>query len=76
MPSKYHKLSPGKKSSRLHWLIVDHDQEDAMFTHILFPTDGSELSDKAAARVLELARVHGGRVTAISVVQPFPFMTL
>lgn len=50
--------------------------ENVMFTHILFPTDGSELSDKAAARVMELARVHGGRVTAISVIQPFPFMTL
>lgn len=47
-----------------------------MFTHILFPTDGSELSAKVTGRVLELARVHGGRVTAISVIQPFPFMTL
>lgn len=47
-----------------------------MFKHILFPTDGSALSQQATARVLELARVHGGRVTAISVMQPFPFMTM
>lgn len=47
-----------------------------MFKNILLPTDGSSLSDKATARVMELARIHGGKVVAISVVQPFPFVTL
>lgn len=47
-----------------------------MFKHILFPTDGSALSEQAMVRVLELARVHGGRVTTLSVIQPFPVVTL
>lgn len=47
-----------------------------MFSNILFPTDGSELSDRATASVVELARQHGGKVTAISVAQPYPMMPL
>jgi nucleotide-binding universal stress UspA family protein len=47
-----------------------------MFKNILFPTDGSDLSDKVAARVIELAQVHGGRIVAISVIQPFPFLPM
>lgn len=47
-----------------------------MFKNILLPTDGSELSDKATARVMELAQIHGGRVVALSVIQPFPVVTL
>jgi nucleotide-binding universal stress UspA family protein len=47
-----------------------------MFKNILFPTDGSDLSDKATARVIELAQVHGGRIVAISVIQPFPIVPL
>jgi nucleotide-binding universal stress UspA family protein len=47
-----------------------------MFNNILFPTDGSELSDKAAATVIDLARIHGGRIVTISVLQPYPFLPL
>lgn len=47
-----------------------------MFNNILFPTDGSDLSDKAAATVIELARKHGGKIVAISVLQPYPFVPL
>ncbi|SFV15788.1 universal stress protein [Pseudoduganella namucuonensis] len=45
-----------------------------MFKNILFPTDGSELSVKATASVIELAKLHGARLVSVSVVQPFPFM--
>lgn len=47
-----------------------------MFNNILFPTDGSDLSAKAAVTVIDLARKHGGRIVTISVLQPFPFMPL
>jgi nucleotide-binding universal stress UspA family protein len=42
-----------------------------MFRHILIPTDGSELSARAIAMALDVARVHGARVTAITVSEPF-----
>jgi nucleotide-binding universal stress UspA family protein len=41
------------------------------FRHILFPTDGSELSDRAAGTALALARSLGARVTALHVVPPY-----
>jgi nucleotide-binding universal stress UspA family protein len=34
-----------------------------MFKHILLPTDGSKLSEKAIHAGVEMARVHGARVT-------------
>lgn len=36
-----------------------------MFKHILIPTDGSELSRKAIAGAIGLAKVAGARVTAV-----------
>jgi nucleotide-binding universal stress UspA family protein len=47
-----------------------------MFNNICFPTDGSELSDKATATVIDLARKHGGSIVAVSVLQPYPFLPL
>ena len=41
------------------------------FTHILFPTDGSEISDSAAATAISLARSLGAKVTALHVVPPY-----
>lgn len=38
-----------------------------MFKHILIPTDGSELSEKAVKAGLALAKEHGARVTGIHV---------
>lgn len=45
-----------------------------MYLKILVPTDGSNLSDQAAATAVELARAHGGALVAMSVAQPFPLM--
>lgn len=42
-----------------------------MFRHILVPTDGSPLSLAAARIAVELAQVHGARITAIHVMAPY-----
>ena len=42
-----------------------------MFRHILVPTDGSALSLKAAKAAVDLAKVHGARITAIHVMAPY-----
>ena len=42
-----------------------------MFRHILVPTDGSALSLKAAKMAVQLAKVHGSKITAIHVMAPY-----
>jgi nucleotide-binding universal stress UspA family protein len=42
-----------------------------MYKHILIPTDGSELSAKAEAAGLTLARALDAKVTALTVTPPF-----
>jgi nucleotide-binding universal stress UspA family protein len=42
-----------------------------MFKHILFPTDGSDISAKASATAIGLAHAIGARVTALHVVPPY-----
>ncbi|OGA23411.1 MAG: hypothetical protein A3I02_10890 [Betaproteobacteria bacterium RIFCSPLOWO2_02_FULL_67_26] len=45
-----------------------------MFKHILLPTDGSKLSNKAVKRGIELARKVRARLTALHVVPAFKLM--
>jgi nucleotide-binding universal stress UspA family protein len=45
-----------------------------MFKHILLATDGSPSAEHAAKKAMDLARVHGARVTAAYVVDPYPYM--
>ena len=45
-----------------------------MFKHILIPTDGSELAEKAIPLTLEQARLNGARVTAVSVIDLYPYI--
>jgi nucleotide-binding universal stress UspA family protein len=40
-----------------------------MFKHVLIATDGSELSDQAAAQGLELAKVLNAKVTVVTVTE-------
>lgn len=47
-----------------------------MFKNILLPTDGSPLSDKAAKTALEFAQMSGGKIIALSVVEPLPIMPM
>jgi len=42
-----------------------------VFAHILIATDGSELSDRAVGHGLALAKVHGAKVTAVHVTEPW-----
>ncbi len=45
-----------------------------MFKHILLPTDGSKLSDRAVQRGLDLAKAVGARVTSVHVIPEFQLM--
>jgi len=42
-----------------------------MFKHILIPTDGSELSNKAIQQGIALAKAVSAKVTGITVTIPF-----
>jgi nucleotide-binding universal stress UspA family protein len=45
-----------------------------MFKHVLLATDGSPACDQAARVAIGLARTHGARLTAVYVVDPFPYL--
>jgi nucleotide-binding universal stress UspA family protein len=45
-----------------------------MFKHILLPTDGSKLSDKAVEFGISYAKKSGARITAVHVVPEFKLM--
>lgn len=44
-----------------------------MFKHILVPVDGSETSLLAVSKAAELAKIFASSVTAVYVVDPYPF---
>ncbi|MEP7206289.1 MAG: universal stress protein [Casimicrobiaceae bacterium] len=46
-----------------------------MFKHILIPTDGSELSEKAARGAVQMAKSLSAKVTAVTVSVPFHVIT-
>ncbi len=46
-----------------------------MFSHFLLPTDGSEASERAIQKALELAREGNARITGLHVMQPFHVAT-
>lgn len=43
-----------------------------MYKHILVPTDGSVLSDKAVVAAIKLAKLAGARITAFHTVESYP----
>lgn len=45
-----------------------------MFQRILFATDGSAASEHAAQVAVDLAKVHGASLTALYVVDPYPYL--
>jgi len=45
-----------------------------MFKHVLIPTDGSELSQKAIRIGVELAKFHGARVTGVHAIPDYHLM--
>ncbi|MGZ5634383.1 MAG: universal stress protein [Burkholderiales bacterium] len=47
-----------------------------MFKHVLFPTDGSELSERAALNTVQLAKSTSARLTAVTVSIPFHLISI
>jgi nucleotide-binding universal stress UspA family protein len=47
-----------------------------MFTKILVPTDGSDLSIKAARGAVQMAKRLNARIVALTVVEPYAYTTL
>lgn len=45
-----------------------------MFKHIVIATDGSPASEHAAQLAVGLARTHGAKLTAVYVVDPYPYL--
>lgn len=45
-----------------------------MYSKILVPTDGSALSQQAAAAAVEFARAVGAEIVAVSIAQPYPMI--
>lgn len=45
-----------------------------MFKHILLATDGSAACDQATRVAVGLARTHGARLTAVYVIDPYPYL--
>jgi nucleotide-binding universal stress UspA family protein len=45
-----------------------------MFKHILLATDGSTASEHAARLAVQLARAQGAKLTAVYVVDPYPYL--
>lgn len=45
-----------------------------MYTHILVPTDGSELAQNGVNHALSLAKALGSKVTIVTASEPFPPM--
>ena len=45
-----------------------------MFKHILVATDASPASEHAAKLAVSLARTHGAKLTAVYVVDPYPYI--
>ncbi|MCJ0762977.1 universal stress protein [Variovorax terrae] len=54
--------------------MINHSSEASMFKHILLATDGSAASGNASALAVSLARQHGARLTALYVVDPYPYL--
>lgn len=47
-----------------------------MFKHILLPTDGSDITSKAVATAIGLAKTVGAQIHTISVKEPFPYSAI
>jgi len=47
-----------------------------MFQRILVPTDGSDITKKAASTAIDLARAVGAKLHTISVKEPYPYSAM
>jgi nucleotide-binding universal stress UspA family protein len=51
-------------------------KECRVYTNILVPTDGSDITGKAVQTAISLAKTLGAKLTAISVKEPFPYSAI
>ena len=61
----------GPKVSRMNARVSQERERQRMYAHILLPVDGTEPSERAARRGIELARALNARVTAVTVTTPW-----
>jgi len=47
-----------------------------MFQRIIVPTDGSDITAKAVQTAIGMAKVHGAKLYAISIKEPFPYSAI
>lgn len=47
-----------------------------MYKRILFPTDGSEITEKALRTAVDLAKLCGAELYALAVQEPFPYSAI
>jgi len=47
-----------------------------MFQRIIVPTDGSDITAKAVQTAIGVAKVHGAKLYAISIKEPFPYSAI
>jgi nucleotide-binding universal stress UspA family protein len=47
-----------------------------MYTRILFPTDGSDITAKALQHALSIAKLNGATLQVLSVKEPFPYSAI
>lgn len=47
-----------------------------MYTHILVPTDGSDITAKAVATAVALAKLTGATLSTLCVKEPFPYSAI
>ncbi|WP_374586934.1 universal stress protein [Ideonella dechloratans] len=47
-----------------------------MYSHILVPTDGSDISAKAVETAISMAKLLGAKLSTISVKEPFPYSAI
>jgi nucleotide-binding universal stress UspA family protein len=57
-------------------VAIDRKKDAMMFQHILIPTDGSDLAEKASRYGVTLAKEQGAKITAMIVSRPYHIMTL
>lgn len=51
-------------------------RKTSMFKHILLATDGSAASEHAAQLAIGMARAQGVKLTALFVIDPYPYMSI
>jgi nucleotide-binding universal stress UspA family protein len=55
---------------------ADLEKEFSMYTHILVPTDGSDITNKAVQTAITLAKALGAKLSALSIKEPFPYSAI